>query len=106
MEDFGSAGKNRMLSNANPASSILTSTQGIPEKKWMTAMGAEYDDLDVLTRPLLSSKDFLDRITKWLQSVDATGSRDRAIIGVFSNQLQAAAKTMNWKGIVEDACER
>lgn len=72
---------------------MLIFAQPVPEKRWMTSMGAEWEDLDIMTRPLLSSKDFSDRISGWVRSVDETGDRNHAIVAAFS---LVQDKCQNW----------
>ena len=43
-------------------------------------MGGKYSDIDVTSRPLLSARDFQDRIAKWLEEVDAEDARGQAMV--------------------------
>lgn len=53
------------------------------ERRWITAMGAEWEDADVVTHPLTSAQDLSTRLALWLDKVDATVGRSRAIVAHF-----------------------
>jgi hypothetical protein len=56
-------------------------------------MGAQWTDMDVSARPFLSSEDFENRISKWLEEVDMDGGRDHAIVVHFPGVKQEIEKS-------------
>ncbi len=70
-------------------------------------MGGEYAELDIITRPLLSPKDFQDRISKWLQEVNAHGARDQALVIYFSGVKEGLTKSgIGFNSVVGSVCQR
>jgi hypothetical protein len=64
-------------------------------------MGAQYTDIDVLTRPLLSGKDLQDRVSKWLEELDASIGRERGLLVYFAGVKDNLIKQgVNWNSVV------
>ena len=64
-------------------------------------MGADYSEIDVVTRPLSSAKDFVSRISDWLKHVDEQGSRSRSLLVYFIKVKDELAKVgMDWTSVV------
>ncbi|OCF42159.1 hypothetical protein I317_04010 [Kwoniella heveanensis CBS 569] len=62
------------------------------EKRYLLAMGADYQELDVLTDPVSSSQDFTDRLSSWLSDVDENSGREQALVIWFIPVKQELAK--------------
>lgn len=72
----------------------------------MTAMGADFTELDIVTTPLLSDADFTKRIAKWVASVGEVEDRQHAVIAHFSGVKEAVQKTgVNWNRVVASTCQ-
>ena len=81
--------------------------QAPAEKKYITAMGAIWSEVDIITRPLLSSKDFADRLSKWLEEVDETVGRGKAVVVHFAGVKDGANKAgVNWNLVVAATCQQ
>ncbi|KAK8844689.1 hypothetical protein IAR55_006538 [Kwoniella newhampshirensis] len=55
------------------------------EKRYIVAMGADYQDMDVLSKPVTTSEDFAERLKDWLNYLDSNGGREQAVVVWFSN---------------------
>lgn len=77
----------------------------VPERKWFQAMGADWDDLDVLSQPLQSSSDFLERLKPSLDAASASG-RDVLIAYLPSARKAIEAQNVNFDNIVLGTCAR
>ncbi|WVF66616.1 hypothetical protein IAT40_001356 [Kwoniella sp. CBS 6097] len=81
-------------------------TQSV-EKRWLLAMGADYQELDVLTNPVSSSQDFADRLSSWLSHVDANGGKDQSLVIWFMPVKQELAKKgIDYTSVVQATCQR
>jgi hypothetical protein len=70
-------------------------------------MGADYEDIDVVSRPLMSSDDFKTRMSQWLERVDNDGKRDSAIVVYFANVKEGLSKkNVAWNSVVAVTCQR
>nr|XP_019048266.1 hypothetical protein I302_02034 [Kwoniella bestiolae CBS 10118]OCF27196.1 hypothetical protein I302_02034 [Kwoniella bestiolae CBS 10118] len=77
------------------------------EKRYLIAMGADYQDMDVLTKPLSTAPDFADRIAPWLSYVDSHGGREQAIVVWFSPvKTDLQKKGIDYTAIVTPTCHR
>ncbi len=73
----------------------------------MTAMGGQYAELDVISRPLLSGKDFQDRIAGWIQEVKSENVPDQALVVYFSGVKEGLAKQgVDFSSVVGTVCQR
>lgn len=81
--------------------------QAPAERRYLIAMGAQWSELDVSTRPFLSGQDFESRISKWLEQVDADGSREQAVVVSFpkvKEEIEKSGKDM--ATVVQATCLR
>ncbi|KAL7420219.1 hypothetical protein Q5752_005186 [Cryptotrichosporon argae] len=62
------------------------------EKKYFTAMGANYEELDIVSKPLLSEHDFVQRITPWLDHARQAGVGDKMLAIAWPSALAGLAK--------------
>ncbi|ORY23559.1 hypothetical protein BCR39DRAFT_549174 [Naematelia encephala] len=78
-----------------------------PEKRYLQAMGADYSDIDVVTRPLLSDKDLEERLAPWIKEVDATIGRPNALL-IWAAQAKAelTKKNLDWNIVVGQTCHK
>jgi hypothetical protein len=77
------------------------------EKRYLIAMGADYEDIDVVSRPLMSSDDFKTRMGPWLDRVDNNGGRDSAVVVYFGNVKEGLVKkNVVWNSVVAVTCQR
>ncbi|WVQ94224.1 hypothetical protein IAU59_001302 [Kwoniella sp. CBS 9459] len=77
------------------------------EKRYLLAMGADYQELDVLTNPVSSSQDFADRLSSWLSYVDENGGRDHGLVIWFMPVKQDLAKKgIDYTSVVQATCQR
>ena len=69
-------------------------------------MGAEWDDIDVITQPLLSSQDLTARVTQWVEKVDASeGGRQTAVMVHFAGIKDSVTNSgVDWHGVVAATC--
>ncbi|WRT63291.1 uncharacterized protein IL334_000196 [Kwoniella shivajii] len=77
------------------------------EKRYLTAMGADYQDIDILTKAVTSSQDFAERVTPWLNHVDEKGGREQAAVVWFSPvKMELQKKGIDYTSIVIATCQR
>ena len=77
------------------------------EKRYLTAMGAEYTDIDVITSPPLTSTDFAERIRPWLEEVDSRTSRQSALIVHFGTvKPDLVKKGVDFTAVIAETCRR
>ena len=77
------------------------------EKRYLTAMGGEYAELDVISRPLLSGKDFQDRMTKWLDEVKGQGTEERSLVVYFPGVKEGLAKqSVDFNSVIISVCQK
>ncbi|WVR03162.1 hypothetical protein IAU60_000152 [Kwoniella sp. DSM 27419] len=77
------------------------------EKRYLMAMGADYQDIDVVSDPVNSSQDFADRLKTWLTYVDANGGRDTAIVVWFMPVKAGLAKRgIDYTSVIQSTCHR
>lgn len=66
-------------------------------------MGAEWDDLDVVSRPLLSSNDFMSRIAPSVESAAVSG-RQVLVAYYPSVSKELEKRNVNFDSVVLGAC--
>nr|XP_018266236.1 uncharacterized protein I303_00211 [Kwoniella dejecticola CBS 10117]OBR88394.1 hypothetical protein I303_00211 [Kwoniella dejecticola CBS 10117] len=77
------------------------------EKRYLIAMGADYQDIDILTKPVTSAQDFADRISGWLSHVDQTESRQSSIVVWFSPvKPEYEKKGWDYVSMIVATCQR
>ncbi|WWC67234.1 uncharacterized protein I206_101141 [Kwoniella pini CBS 10737] len=77
------------------------------EKRYLLAMGADYQDMDIVTKPLANAQDFADRISSWLSHVDGNGGRELAGVVWFAPVKQKyEEKGINYASVVIATCQR
>jgi hypothetical protein len=70
-------------------------------------MGADYQDVDVLSAPVLTATDFQDRISSWLATVDERGQKSRAVVVHFNKVKEELNKRgINFSMVVEESCRK
>ncbi|WVQ64386.1 uncharacterized protein L199_002551 [Kwoniella botswanensis] len=77
------------------------------EKRYLIAMGADYQDMDVLTKPISTAQDFADRIAPWLSYVDNHGGREQAVVVWFAPvKADLQKKGIDYGAIVPATCQK
>lgn len=77
------------------------------EKRYLIAMGAEYTDVDIVSRLVRSAQDMQDRLAPWLADVDRRGSRSQAIVIYFARVKDELNKAgVDWTGTVNATCHQ
>ncbi|WWD22759.1 hypothetical protein CI109_107252 [Kwoniella shandongensis] len=75
------------------------------EKRYVVAMGADYQDIDVLGNPVTTSEDFADRLSDWLNYLDENGGREQAIVVWFSNvKKELTNKGVDFTAVISTTC--
>lgn len=71
-------------------------------------MSANWDDLDIVSQPLLSAQDFAGRASNWLEKVDASkGGREMAVMVHFAGVKESVSGAgIDWQTVVEGAAHR
>ena len=70
-------------------------------------MGGQYSELDVMTRPLSSSKDFQDRIASWVEHVNINERRENALLVYFSGVKEGLAKQgVDFNAMIGSTCQK
>lgn len=68
-------------------------------------MGADWAEIDIVSQPLLSAKDFKDRMTKWIADVDETVGRKQAVVTHFHGVKEAVSNAgVDWNRVVVNTC--
>ncbi|WWC85414.1 uncharacterized protein L201_000277 [Kwoniella dendrophila CBS 6074] len=79
----------------------------VAEKRYIVAMGADYQDMDILSKPPLTAQDFADRITPWLNHVDDHGGREQAAVVWFSPvKTDLVKKGVDFTSVVIATCHK
>lgn len=70
-------------------------------------MGAQYTEIDIITKPLQSAQDFDNRLSDWVKGVDTNGSRQRALIfWVNTAKADVAKAGQEWPVVVAGPIQR
>ena len=70
-------------------------------------MGGDYNEIDVITRPLVSGKDFQDRISKWTEEVNGENSSDHALVVYFAGIKESITKQgVDFNSVVASVCQK
>lgn len=81
--------------------------QAAAEKRYLTAMGGEYAEVDVVSRPLLAGKDFGDRISSWLKEVKDAGAEERALVVFFPAVKEGLSKQgVDFNSVIGSVCQK
>jgi hypothetical protein len=81
--------------------------QAPTEKRYLEAMKADYSQMDVVSKPLVSAEDFEARLQDWLREVDVTMGRDQAMVVYFNKVKDDLTKTgINFAAVVQATCQR
>ena len=70
-------------------------------------MGAEWVEINIVTQPLLSTKDFSDRIAGFVQQVEESGDREHALVAHFAGVKEGCLKAgVDWNRVVVSTCQQ
>ena len=71
------------------------------------AMGANYTDIDIVSKPPASSKDVDLLLKPWLDEVDQDGSRDHALVVHFLRVKEDLTKKgVDFNNVIGGTCQR
>ncbi|EIW73239.1 hypothetical protein TREMEDRAFT_59407 [Tremella mesenterica DSM 1558] len=77
------------------------------EKRWLTAMGAKYTDIDIVSHPVSSGQDVIDRLKSWSEEIDASVGRSKALIVWFGNlKAELEKKGVKFSSMIGEASQK
>lgn len=70
-------------------------------------MGADWQEINILDKPLLSPKDFTDRIQFFVDDVQKNGDSKHALVAHFAGVKEGCAKAgVDWNRVVVAPCQK